>query len=188
MSKEIRNLLESRLDVVSVRLVKDQPLMSEEPITEPEDAVKLIGKELCEMDRECVVILCLKTNGVPICCSVCSIGCLNQALIQPREIFKTAILANAASIILIHNHPSFSLHPSKEDTVITDKMINACQLMDIPLLDHIIVGGNNSEYFSFKEKEIMPYGKLRFETDYHDISFDAMSVAEETPIKHRRHR
>ena len=188
MSKEIQNLSENKLDVVSVRLVKDQPLMSDTQITTPEDAVKLIGKELCEMDRECVVILCMKTNGIPICCSVCSIGCLNQALIQPREIFKVAILANAASIILIHNHPSSSIHPSKEDTVITDKLINACQLMDIPLLDHIIVGGDNSGYFSFKEKDVLPYGKLRFETDYHNIKFETMSVAEETPVKHRRHR
>lgn len=188
MSKEIQNLSKNKLDVVSVRLIKEQPLMSDVPIKEPEDAVKLIGKELCEMDRECVVILCMKTNGIPICCSVCSIGCLNQSLIQPREIFKAAILANAASIILIHNHPSSSLNPSKEDTVITDKLINACQLIGIPLLDHIIVGGDNSEYFSFKEKEVLPYGKLRFETDYHDISFDVMSVAEATPIKHKRHR
>ena len=93
---------ENKLEVVSVRLVKDSPIMSEAPITGPLDAVKLIGNELCQLDRECLALICLKNNGIPICCSICSVGCLNQSVAHPREIFKTAILANAASMILVH--------------------------------------------------------------------------------------
>lgn len=183
------DLLQNQLDVTSIRLVKDAPIMSATPITEPMDAVKLIGKELCQMDRECVVVLCLKANGVPICCSICSVGCLNQSMVHPREIFKTAILANAANIILLHNHPSSSLQPSKEDVAITDRMVQVCKMMDIPLLDHIIVGGDNNQYFSFKEKDILTYTTLKLNTNYHDIEFDVPEVAETNAVRlTRRHR
>lgn len=84
-----------------------------------------------------------------------SVGSLNQSLVSPREIFKTSILSNAANMLLIHNHPSGSLNPSKDDIEITDRLIQLTDLMGIPLLDHIIVGGNNIEYFSMREKGLM---------------------------------
>lgn len=184
-----RDFLQHQLEVTSIRLVQDAPVMSAKPITEPMDAVKLIGAELCQLDRECVVVLCLKTNGIPICCSVCSIGCLNQSMVHPREIFKTAILANAANIILLHNHPSSRLQPSKEDVTMTDRMVQVCRMMDIPLLDHIIVGGDNSQYFSFKEKGVLTYPNIKLNTDYHDIKFDVPEVAETDVARTtRRHR
>lgn len=182
-------LPENKLDVVSVRLVKDAPLMSEVPIKEPIDAVKLIGNELCQLDRECLAIICMKSNGVPICCSFCSLGCLNQSVVHPREIFKTAILANAANMILVHNHPSFNLKPSKEDTQLTDRLVQLGGLIGIPLVDHIIVGGDNHEYFSFKEKDILPFPTIKLNTEYKDVNFEIPEVAEpevvRTPRKHR---
>ena len=84
------------LDVVSVRLVKDAPVMSGHPITSPEDAVLLLGKHLCEMDREVVCVINLKADGTPINCHFASIGTLDQAMAHPREIFKASILSNAA--------------------------------------------------------------------------------------------
>ena len=70
------------LDVVSVRLVKDAPIMSGHPITNPEDAVLLLGKHLCEMDREVLCVINMKTDGTPINCHFASIGCLNESMAQ----------------------------------------------------------------------------------------------------------
>jgi len=82
-------------------------------------------------------------------------------------------------MLMVHNHPSGNLYPSKTDTLITDRMIQACNLMGIPLVDHIIVGGKNKEYFSFKEKQLMDNViKLNLETDYMKLDFPNTKVAE----------
>ena len=141
-----------QLEMASIRLVKDAPIMSENEIHNPGDAVKLLGEYLCEMDREVLCIINVKTNGIPINCSICSIGVIDQTIAQPRELLKTAILSNAAGMIIMHNHPSGTLNPSKHDTMFTDQISKVCQMVGIPLLDHIIVGGDNSEYFSFANK------------------------------------
>lgn len=94
-----------QLDVVSIRLVKDAPIMSGHPIKHPEDAVALIGEHLCEMDREVVCVINLKTDGTPINCNIASIGAIDQTVVHPREILKSSILCNAAKIIMLHNHP-----------------------------------------------------------------------------------
>lgn len=164
------------LEVVSVRLVKDSPLMSDRPITNSADAVELLGAELSELDRECLAIICINAAGRPICCSFCSMGAVNQTVAHPREIFKTAILANAASMIILHNHPSGYITPSKEDVAVTDMMIQACELMGIPLLDHIIVGHNNIEYFSFKDKNQIKRCDMKFETDSSQLKFSRTST------------
>lgn len=144
-----------KLDVVSVRLVRDIPLYSEVEITKPEEAVSLVGEILCGMDREIVCVLNIGGDGKPINCNFASMGALNYATVHPRELLKASILSNAANMLLIHNHPSQSLIPSKEDVRVTDRMQKVCGLVGIPLLDHIIIGRDNREYFSFKEKSIM---------------------------------
>jgi DNA repair protein RadC len=76
-------------------------------------------------------------------------GILNSSLVHPREVFKSAILESAASIILLHNHPSGEAEPSQEDKNITRRLLEAGKLIDIPVLDHIIIG--QRKYFSFRE-------------------------------------
>ena len=169
---------EFKLDVISVRLVKDAPIMSEHRIVSPQDAVDVIGKQLCEMDREVLCVINLKADNTPINCHFASIGALNQTMAHPRELFKSSILSNAASMILLHCHPSSNLQPSKEDTILTDRMIKLCHLIGIPLLDHIIVGGDNSRYFSFKEKGLLPNPNNVFNADYRTLDFDSPMVAE----------
>ena len=95
------------LNVVAVRLVKDAPIMSGHPVKSPEDAVELIGKELCKLDREVVCILHLKADGKPISCTFASIGALDSSIAHPRELLKAAILSNASGMIIIHNHIQF---------------------------------------------------------------------------------
>jgi len=92
-----------KLDVVSIRLNNDAPLMSGHPVKSPEDAVKLIGQELCEMDREVVCIINLKSDGTPINCTFASMGALDRSVAHPRELLKATILSNASTMIMIHN-------------------------------------------------------------------------------------
>ena len=76
-----------KLEVVSVRLVKDAPLFSDHQLTSPKDAVKVVGDFLCEMDREVVCVINLKSDGTPINCNIVSIGAINQTIAEPREFF-----------------------------------------------------------------------------------------------------
>lgn len=167
------------LDVVSVKLVRDAPIMSGRPITKPEDAVLLLGKCLCKMDREVLCVINMKTDGIPINCHFASMGSLNESMAHPREIFKASILSNAATIMLMHNHPSGNLTPSKHDTMMTDRMAKMCELMGIPLLDHVIVGGDTLQYFSFKEKKLMDTTKVFLETNYQSLDLSCGLVADQ---------
>lgn len=92
----------------------------------------------------------LNTKNEPIAVSKISIGSLNASIVHPREILKAAILSNAASFILFHNHPSGGcLNPSKEDITITKRIKEAGELIGIDLIDHLIV--YEDRFISFKE-------------------------------------
>lgn len=160
-----------KLDVVSIRMVRDSPIYSDKKIENPESAVDLIGEVLRDMDREIVCVVNLKTSGVPINCSFVSKGALNYAVANPREILKSSILSNAANIILVHNHPSGKLIPSKADVSMTQRLQLVCEMVDIPLLDHIIVGGDSREYFSFREGAMLQKPDLSFVSDYRDLDW-----------------
>ncbi len=184
----VKEVYKSQLEMASIRLVKDAPLMSRAPIEKPEDAIALLGDYLSEMDREIICVINLRSDGCPINCSICSMGAIDQAVAHPREIMKTAILSNAATIILLHNHPSGNLTPSKEDTMITDRMAAVCQLLGVPLVDHLIVGGNNTQYFSFREKGILPMNKVKLEKEYKKLDIDSPRVAEDMIRRKHHHR
>lgn len=177
-TKVIETAEDFGLDVVSVRLVKDAPLYSERPFTNPYEAVAVLGDTMCEFDREVVCVVNLRADLKPINVNFVSIGALNEAMLHPREVLKASILSNAASILLVHSHPSGNLIPSKSDTMVTDRMISLCSLLGIDLIDHVIVGGDNREFFSFKEKGIIDNPKITLTTDYHNISFKQAMVAE----------
>ena len=184
----VKEVYKNQLEMASVRLVKDAPIMCNTPIRYPQDAVKVLGEYLCQMDREVVCVINLKTDGTPINCSICSIGAIDQSIAHPREIMKTAILSNAARIIMMHNHPSSNLNPSNDDTMLTDRMVTVCEILGIPLLDHIIVGGDNSNYFSFREKKILPMKEVKLQRNYKELDMDAPSVAEDhVTTKTRKH-
>ena len=111
-----------KLDRVAVRLVEEPPLLYEEPLDKPEIVVKALGEELKQYDREVVAIIHMQTDCRPINMTIASIGQVNNALASPRELLKAAILSNATGIIMLHNHPSGSLEPSRQDIVLTDKL------------------------------------------------------------------
>lgn len=112
-------------------------------------AVDLIGSE----DREVLLVLCLNTKNDVVAIHRCHVGSLNSSIVHPREVFKSAILNNAASIIISHNHPSFNCSPSSEDIEVTKRIQEAGILLGIELLDHIIVAPNT--FLSLKEKGYM---------------------------------
>lgn len=150
-NKEVQDSLKQ----VGIRLVEEPPLLSPEPMNNPEAAVRVLGKWLSEMDRELFCVVNLNTNLTPINMNVVSIGTLNVAYVHPRETMKSAILSNSAYLMLVHNHLG-SLNPSKEDIEITDRIQSAASLMGIPVLDHIIVG-RNQEFFSLRENNVFSF-------------------------------
>lgn len=86
------------------------------------------------------MLLCLNAKGEPTHISTVSTGSLTSSIVHPREVFKTAILANANKIMIFHNHPSGDPTPSGQDLDITKRLKEAGELMGIELLDHIIIG------------------------------------------------
>lgn len=144
-----------RVGIVSLKLVKENSVLYEtRTIRSPYDAYKLIKNFLIDSDREKFVVACLDTKNQPVNISVVSIGSVNSAIVHPREVFKVAMLSNASKIICFHNHPSGNLKCSKEDENITNRLKECGEILGIELVDHIIVGDNDT-YFSFKENCMM---------------------------------
>lgn len=150
-NKEVQDSLKQ----VGIRLVEETPLLSPEPMNNPEAAVRVLGKWLSEMDRELFCVVNLNTNLTPINMNVVSMGALNMAYVHPRETLKSAILSNSAYLMLVHNHLG-SLNPSKEDIAVTDRIQSVASLVGIPVLDHIIVG-RNQEFFSLRENNVFSF-------------------------------
>ena len=148
------------LDQVAIRMVREKPLYSTEPIDTPEKAVKLLAEAIRDYDREVVCVINLNSAMQPINLNICSMGAIDRAIVSPREVLKSSILSNATSVMLFHNHPSGQCQPSEQDVFITDRMQEVYKLMDIKLLDHIIIGEDN--YYSFTENRVMPDSQLSF--------------------------
>ncbi len=167
-----------RLETVSIRLNRDSPIYSRHRICNPQDAVDVVGDLLCEMDREVVCVINLKANGIPINCHFASMGAIDHAVTHPRELFKASILSNAASMMLVHCHPSGNLHPSTADIQMTDRMIQLADLIGIPLLDHVIVGGDNHHYFSFREKGMVENPIQEYARSIEELKFKVSYMKE----------
>ena len=110
-------------------------------ITGPEAAGQLIASFIGQKDREHFVVVHLSTQHHPVAIETVSIGCLSSALVHPREVFKSAVLANSACIVIGHNHPSGDLTPSSEDRAVYRQLREAGKLMGIDVLDFLIVSG-----------------------------------------------
>ncbi len=111
-------------------------------------------KALESSDIEKMLILYLTSKNKLVCLQVFP-GTIDRASIYPREIVKHAILSNAASVIIVHNHPSGDPTPSPEDKNLTRTIVESCKLVDMRVLDHIIIG-TEGNYFSFAQAGMMP--------------------------------
>ena len=149
-----------KLDQVAIRMVREKPLYSPEPVDTPEKAVKLLADAVRDYDREVVCVINFNSAMQPINLNICSMGAIDRAIVCPREVLKSSILSNASSVMMLHTHPSGNPNPSEQDVYITDRMQEVYKLMDIKLLDHIIIGDDS--YYSFTENRIMPDKELSF--------------------------
>lgn len=166
-----------KLEQVAIRMVEQPPLYSKEPMNNPDAAIRVMNEFLSQMDRELFCIVNLQADLTPINMNIVSVGSLNEALINPREIFKSAILSNAHSMMLIHNHPSGNLTPSTSDIQTTARMQELGELMGISLVDHIITG-RDGNYYSFRDKGEFPDSRMRFSTRVEDIDLTKGMVTE----------
>ena len=122
-------------------------------VTCPEDVADYATPRLRYENREHMCALLLTAKHHIIAWATISIGSLTASVVHPREVFKPAIVKGAVSIILVHNHPSGDPTPSKEDIEVTARMVQVGKVMDIPVFDHIIVGGD--KFVSLKEKGVI---------------------------------
>lgn len=159
---------EFKLEKVNIRLVPDAPIYSKTPITTPEDAIYMVADILKDMDRECVCVINMSQRGHPINVNIVSIGAINYCVVHPADIFKSAILSNATGFILVHNHPSGDVHPSREDILVTDRLKQAGEIMGITLTDHVIVNPEVSKYFSIKANETRLYTERETKRDVNE--------------------
>lgn len=127
-----------------LRLPKDIPYK----ITSPKDVFNLVHKDLVFKNQEVFLLLTLDSRNRVISKDIVAIGGISSVSISVREILQVAFKRNAASIIICHNHPSNDPTPSKEDEDVTNKLYQACNSVEIPLIDHIVVGGES--YVSLK--------------------------------------
>jgi DNA repair protein RadC len=140
-----------RLPIYRVALVREssQPSMLNR-ITTPRNVYEIASSYLEGVDREHFVVIMLDTKNQVIGINTVAIGVLASCPIHPREVFKPAILVNAAGVILLHNHPSGDPSPSQDDLLLTSRLREAGEVLGIQVVDHVILGYAN--YVSLKEK------------------------------------
>lgn len=129
--------------------IQNSPLKRKFRISSPKEVVDFFSPELSDLKVEKFIAVLLNTKNEVIGWEVISIGSLNASIVHPREVFNRAIKRSAASILVVHNHPSGHVAPSKEDHLVTSRLGEVGQIMGIPLIDHIIICKN--DYYSFKE-------------------------------------
>ena len=124
---------------------------TEHPVIQsPEDAASLILYDMGALEQEHLNVMLLDTRNRMVKLVEVYRGSLNSSLIRVSEVFKEAVRANAAAIIVVHNHPSGDPTPSPEDISVTHAIVQAGKLLDIEVLDHIVVGKN--KFISLKSR------------------------------------
>ena len=141
--------------VYKVMLVQDSSIpVANKYIRSPEDAAKIVSEYLRGVDREHFVGLYLNSANALIAIHTVSVGTLNSSLVHPREVFKLALMVNAASVIVAHNHPSGNAEPSQEDLAVTRQLVEAGKILGITIHDHIITTGGTT-YASLAERGLI---------------------------------
>lgn len=151
-TKTIR--LRSIKSVFTTRVIRESApaYLDHKRFTAPQQVYELFI-DLIPETKEHFISLHLDGKNRIVCMDTVSIGSLNQSLVAPREVFKSAVLSSAAAVILVHNHPTGDPTPSKEDISITKRLKECGDLLGITVLDHIIVG--DGAYVSFVEKGLL---------------------------------
>ncbi len=129
-----------KIEVVERKVKQVWKNVVSEPVENPRDVSAYLDTlDIRMADREMFVVLHLDVRNRVVAHEITSIGSQTASLVHPREVFKSAILKGACSLILSHNHPSGDPSPSKDDIDLTNRLVEAGRLMGIDVLDHIIV-------------------------------------------------
>jgi len=143
-----------RINIVQVKLVREKSMLyKNRRVKSPQSAYEIIQEFLGDVDREHFVVLCLDTKNQPTCIQTVHIGSLNSSIVHPREVLKSALLSNSAGIIVAHNHPSNICDPSPEDIAVTERLNEACKIIGIDLIDHLII--STTTFHSLKESGVI---------------------------------
>lgn len=137
-------LIPPRYRVALVRETCSKPLAQ---VHSEQDAFKIFREAFQDADREMFLVMPVDSKNKPIGINVAHVGSLTSSIVTPREIFKPAILMNASAILVAHNHPSGNPEPSPEDIEVTRRLVRVGKDLDIPVVDHVIVG--EAECYSF---------------------------------------
>ena len=141
---------------INIQMVREKEVFyNGNKVIQADNASEAFCALLGNPDREFFVAMLLDGQNRITGLHVVSQGSLNQSICHPRETFKAAILANSASVILAHNHPSGNLTPSSEDIQITRRMKEAGDILGIKVLDHVIVNTTDGSNYSFTNMGLM---------------------------------
>lgn len=141
---QLKGIAELARRYYNVRMMEENSLLS------PEMTREFLQSQLMEEEREIFLVIFLDAQHRVITHSRLFAGTLSHVEVHPREIIREAIKLNASAVILAHNHPSGCAEPSKADKLITERVVKCCQIMDIRVLDHLVIG--RGEYVSFAER------------------------------------
>lgn len=131
-----------------------RPVRRRTSVSTPEDVVRVCGSRMIGLDREHFLALALNTKNGLIRIIEVSVGSLNASIVHPRELFKDAVRSSAASVIVVHNHPSGDPTPSGADIQLTRRLVKAGDVLGIEVLDHVVIG-DVDEYASLREMGLM---------------------------------
>ena len=173
---EMTETRQYKLREVRIRLEEGRSLLSAVPMSNPEAAMDVMRRELSGYDREVLCVVNLNSRLQPINFHVVSVGDLSQSIAFIPNILKSGILSNAQSFMLLHNHPSGDVTPSREDIQLTRRVLEAGKILGISCVDHIVVGGGNETYFSMREQGTLDFADQTISMAAEDI----LRVGEET--------
>jgi len=136
------------------RISTQTPSYKSKELTDPKKVYQLIKGKLSDYHKEHFYLIALNIRHHSI--AEISVGSLDASIVHPREVFAEAIKNKAASVIFVHNHPSSNPEPSKDDLIMTNRLVDAGKILGIEVMDHIIVTKDGKiPFFSFKEKGLI---------------------------------
>lgn len=155
---QIRGLGQAKASAVLAALELGRRLASARPLDklhfgDPEDAAAFLMPRLRYLVKEQFLVIFLDAKNKVMGTEIVSEGNLSYTVFHPRDVFKPAILQHASAIVVAHNHPSGDPHPSDDDKELTKILVGAGEALQIPVLDHIIIG--DGTYYSFQEDEAL---------------------------------
>lgn len=135
------------------RRIAQSRIIDKGRVTAIGDVLDMFMEEMRYEKKELFKALLLDSKGGILSKETISVGDLSSSIVHPRETFKSAVRRSAASVLFVHNHPSGDPTPSKEDIIVTRRLVEAGDILGITVLDHVVIG--DGTYVSLKEKEII---------------------------------